>query len=369
MPTYTEAEQLLDTIRYQKGKGVLDERDYQASEPLGFANLVKSYLVFKERQGLASFYHIKRYMNRAAEFFGNVNVKDLKRKDFRQFLDSLVKIDKKTGKPILKKRADGVKRPIPLSDKSKHNHRIQLHDFYHDYLYDEEEILRLDQLPRFPKVEYELGFRKFTDIETRETIVGKIKKDTYKTNPKIWLGIDILCSYGRIRPKDLSRLKEGDIDLEYGFMTFWRPTKSKKNKRPKVVSIKLLDYHIEEFKRIKKDQPATDPVPFFRHPANHSRQPNQPFGKDYLYRAWKKACKEFGLDDLDLYGGTRHTSTTAIGKTLGKKQAKNYSGHDSNAAFDRYCQVGEQDDFFISQHMAKMRGTMVDFEDLKKAKK
>jgi len=62
-------------------------------------------------------------------------------------------------------------------------------------------------------------------------------------------------------------------------------------------------------------------------------------------------------------------STTAIGKAMGKKKARGFSGHDSNAAFDRYCQIGEQDDFEASQLMAKIRGTVVDFKEAKKGKK
>ncbi len=226
----------------------------------------------------------------------------------------------------------------------------------------------MDQLPKFPKIQFVLGFRKLVDIETREKIVSRIKKDTYSHNPKIWLGIDILCSYAKIRPIDLRRIRERDIDLKYGFMTVWRPSKTKNRKKPKVVSIKLLDYHLEEIKKIKRDHPATDEVLFFRHPED-SKYPNRPLGKDQLYRAWKKGCAVFGIEDLDLYGGTRHSSTTAIGKMLGKDRARDFSGHDTNEAFDRYCQIGEQDDFDISQPMAKARGKIVDFETAKKAQK
>lgn len=340
--TYALAYHYLIGLRYEVEQEKFDVRDHLFSNPLGFSNLAANYLAFKEKQNLASFYHIKRYLNRASDFFQGTNVKNIKKKDIRAFLDSLTKVVK------------GIE--VPLSDKSKANFCTQLHDFYYNYLYEEEEVLTLAQLPKFPKVEYELGFRKLVDIETREKIVDRIRETTYPDNPKIWLGIDMLCSYGKIQPMDLRRLKEGDIDLEYGFLTFWRPSKSKKRKKPKVVAIKLLDYHIEEIERCKKLYPATDQVLFFRHTPTNSRQPNEPFGKDYLYRAWNKACKELGIDDLDLYGGTRHSSTTAIGKVLGKKRARDYSGHDTNEAFDRYCQIGDRDDFDISQLMAKMRG-------------
>ncbi len=352
---YDRAYQFLNGLRFEKANGKLDARDYMYSKPLGFANLGKKYLDFKEEQNLTGFYHIKRYIKNATEYFEDTNVKDIRKKDIRKFLKSLKKtIKDENGKDVR----------VPLADKTKALHCSQLHDMYHNFLYEEEEILNLAQLPKFPKVEYELGFRKLIDIGTREQIVDRLKEMTYPHNPKIWLGVDMLCAYAKIRPLDLRRLKEGDIDLDQGFATFWRPSKTKKNKAPKVVSIKLLDYHVEEIRKLKKVFPATGGVLFFRHPEN-SRFPNMPLGKDQLYRHWKKACKEFGIEDLDLYGGTRHSSTTAIGKAMGKTRARDFSGHDTNEAFDRYCQIGEQDDFDISQLMAKMRGKVVDFKPAK----
>ncbi len=343
--TYTEASRYLNGLRYETDQGTFDIRDHQSNNPLGFSNLADQYLNFKKKQNLVSFYHIKRFMLQASEYFKNINVKHIKRKDIRNFLDTL-----------------------DVSDKTKKNTASQLHDFWYNYLYEEEELINLYQLPKFPKIEYELGFRKITDIETREKIVNQVKKDTYSYNPKIWLAIDLLCSYGKIRPIDIRRIKEGDFDIKYGFMTIWRPSKSKKKKAPKVISLKLLDYHIKEIKKIKKQFPATDEMLFFRH-TEKSRFPNTGIGKDYLYRAWKKACKHFNIYDLDLYGGTRHSSTTEIAKLLGRKKAKEFSGHDTDQAFDRYCQIGEQDDFEITQIMAKARGKIVALKPRKKAQK
>jgi len=341
---YASASRYLTGLRYETDRGTFDIRDHQADNPLSFSNLADKYITFKEKQGLVSFYHIKRFILQASRYFKDTNVKQIKRRHIRDFLGTL-----------------------DVSDKTKKNTASQLHDFFYNYLYEEEEVLTLAQLPKFPKIECELGFRKLIDIETREKIVDKVRTDTYAYNPKIWLGIDLLCSYGKIRPIDLRRIKEGDFDLEYGFMTVWRPSKSKNKKAPKVVSIKLLDYHVEEIRLIKRQFPATDDVLFFRHTEN-SRFPNVCIGKDYLYRAWKKACEHFGIFDLDLYGGTRHSSTTAIGKLLGKRKARDFSGHDTNQAFERYCQIGEQDDYEISQIMAKARGKIIPLKRSKKRK-
>jgi len=334
--TYDRAYHYLIGMRYEVEQNKFDARDHLFSNPLGFDNLAKKYLAFKEKQKLVSFYHIKRYINHASAFFQDKNVKDIKRKDIRSFLDSM-----------------------DVSDKTKKNYSTQLHDFWYNFLYEEEEIISIEQLPKFPQIDVELGFRKLVDMETRETIVDKLKELTYQKNPKIWLAIDLLCTYNNLRPGDIRRLKEGDIDLEYGVLTFWRPTKTKKNKTPKVIRIRLLDYYIEEFKKLKKEYPAVDSVLFFRRPDGVE------FGKDYLYKYWKKSCADIGIYDLDLYGGTRHSSITAIAKAVGKETARKYSDHHSNKAFDRYCQIWDDDTFDTSKLMAKMRGKIIDLKTAK----
>lgn len=334
---YAEAARFLNGLRYETDNGTFDVRDHKASNPLGFSHLAEQYLDFKEKQNLTSFYHIKRYIVKASLFFGDINVKKIKRRDIRKFLDTL-----------------------NVSDKTKKNYASQLHDFWYNFLYEEEEILNLSQLPKFPKICVQLGFRKLVDLDTREKIVDKLKEKTYHRSPKIWLGVDLLCTYNSLRPGDLRRLREGDIDLEYGVLTFWRPTKSKNQREPKVIRIRLLDFHINEFKILKKEYPAVDSVLFFR------SLNNKPFGVNIFYKHWKKACMEFGIHDLDLYGGTRHSSITAIAKAVGKDKARKYSGHNTNKAFDRYCQIGDDDTFDISELMAKMRGKTVSFDKSKK---
>ena len=218
---YEQAARYLTGLRYETDRGTFDVRDHQASNPLGFSNLANQYLNFKKRQNLASFHHIKRFMIQASRFFQDANVKHIKRKDIRNFLDTL-----------------------DVSDKTKKNTASQLHDFWYNFLYEEEEVLTLAQLPKFPKIDVQLGFRKLVDIETREKIIDKLKEMTYARNPKIWFAVDLLCTYNNLRPGDLRRLKEGDIDLEYGVVTFWRPTKSKNKKDPKVIRIRLLDFRL-----------------------------------------------------------------------------------------------------------------------------
>jgi len=347
---YKEAYQYLTGLRYEKAYNKLDPEDHIFSNPKGFANMARNYVKYKEAQGLTEMNNIRRYMKNASAFFGDKNVKGIKKADIVEFLDSLTKTIKDAGgEPI----------QVPMSDKSKELHKDQLFNFYHDFLYDHLEKLGIHELPRFPKVDVDMGYRTLIDIDDRELVMERLKKDTMD-NPKIWLGVDLLCSYGRIRPIDLRRLTEEDIDLKYGFITFWRPSKRKKKSIKKPVGIKLLDFHIKEFKRLKALDPGFGKTLFFRHPKDASYYPGRPFGRDTFYNAWIKAARSVGFYDVDLYGGTRHSSTTAIGKVMGKKKARDFSGHDTNKAFDRYCQIGDQDDYIVSQMMAKMRGEVIE---------
>lgn len=363
-PTYEQAYRFLIGLRYEMDSDKFDVRDYQASNPLGFSKLADQYLKYKKLQNLKSFYHIEQYINDAVAHFGDVNVKHVTRKQLRDYLFG------KELSGMNKTQQDLAGKMRKISDKTRANHATYIKDFYYNFIHKEEELLALHELPQIPEIDFELGFRKIVDLGTREKIVDQIKKKIYHRQPKAWLAIDVLCAYQQLRPGDLGRIREGDIDLENGVITIWRPTKTKKNKDPKVLRIRMLPYHIDEFGWIKKEWPATDEVPFFRHATNLRGVPaNEPYGQKFLYKLWKKACEDLGVVGLDLYGGTRHSGVTAIAKVAGKKKAKKASGHGTDKAFDRYCQIGDDDTFDMAQLMAKMRGKVVDLEAAKKRKK
>jgi hypothetical protein len=84
---------------------------------------------------------------------------------------------------------------------------------------------------------------------------------------------------------------------------------------------------------------------FFRHVKGISGvAAGQQFGEKYLYKIWEKACSNLSIDGVDLYGGTRHSSTPELRKYFTPEEIRN-SGtlHTTNKAFDRYLQVKRQD--------------------------
>jgi len=307
------AAQFLNGLRFKTCEGTFDPRDYQASKPYSFINLSKKYL--KRKQHLKSYKEARRHIEVAQDYFGDRNVKEINGADIEDYLYSI----------------EGI------SEKTRANYMSRISDFWKWIL--RRQVINLAQMPVFPEIKYELGYRTITDMDTQEAIIQKVFDMTSDLNPKIWLGIDLLASYVNLRPGDLLKLREADVDMVHGELTFHYPTK-RKNKLKKT---RLLDHHIEIIAELKEMHPALPGVLFFRHHGGvQSVKSDQPFGPKYLKTRWDDACRALGIEGLDLYGGTRHTTTTEIARRAGTANARKASAHETNKAFDRYCQY--QDD-------------------------
>ena len=97
---------------------------------------------------------------------------------------------------------------------------------------------------------------------------------------------------------------------------------------------------------------------FFRHSKGiKGCKPGQKFGDKYLYKWWKKACKELGIENLDLYGGTKHSTITAASEKLTPEQIKQGTGHTTNKAFERYFQKDARDAVQVYQTINDLQQT------------
>ena len=336
---YDTAVRFLTGLRFKHDEGTLYYRDYRADNPMAFDKLVDAYLT--EKSQLKSFSNLKNYMFKAVEAWGSINVKGIRKRDIKLFLKSL-----------------------DVSDKTRHNYRSALHDFFTRYLV-EEDIIKRSQIPEFPQVSFELGYRKITDWDTQNEIMSELYRLTWDLNPKIYVAVDLLRTYTTLRPGDLLRLTEADVDVKNGILMVWRPTK-RKNKRK---TVRLVPDHIEMLSEIKDRFKALPSMPFFRHHTGLSGvAAGQPFGNKYLYKWWKKACLKLGIKDLDLYGGTRHTTTTELAKVAGEDAAKDATGHETNKAFERYCQMQGERAYDMSIMVRRHHGgttKMVPFKNIK----
>lgn len=321
---YKVARQFLNGIRFKSVENSLDPLDYRQERPNSFDTLAVKYL--KRKGHLKSFSHIQKYINTAVDYFGQKNIKDIKGGDIEDFLFDIPTI----------------------SEKTRHNYCTSLHDFF-VWVRKRGGILTLATMPEFPKIDYELGYRQITDMDTQQAIADKID-ELYSFNPKAGFAFRLLCTYTALRPGDLRRITEADYDKNTGTMFFRYPTKRKNQTKV----IRLINEDKEHMNELIADHPGLPSMPIFRHSENHKSKEhqgcaNEIFGKNYMYKIFKHACNELGIEGLDLYGATRHTTTTEIARQAGSENAKKASGHMTNKAFERYCQAQDETGFEMAK--------------------
>ena len=327
--SYDKAAQFLNGLRFKTSEGSFDLKDYSADKPYSFHNLADKYL--KRKQTLKSIKERRCHINTARDRFFDRNVKYITGADIEDFLYDIPDI----------------------SEKTRHNYASALKDFFR-WLCQRGVI---PAMPQFPEIKFELGYRTITDMDTQRAIIEKVRELSWHINPKIFIGIDLLATYINLRPGDLLKIKEKDINLSAGVITIHHPTKS----RNKIKTVRLIQDHIELLLDMVKRFPAVPELIFFRHHGGiRSQQPNTPFGPKYFKSWWDRACAELGITGLDLYGGTRHTSTTEIARLAGSANARAASEHETNKAFDRYCQY-QSDTAFRMASLLKGGGTVQQF--------
>lgn len=304
--SYESAQRVLTGLRYKIDENTFDSRDYLKEKPLGFANLSEKWLHTKEHLAHKSLNNLRNYMGKAQRTWGNANIKAIGYAEIEDLLLSL-----------------------SLSDKTKSNIKSCLHDFW-QWLR-KRQVITLAQMPDFPLTPFELGWRKVLDINTQQQVIDEVRHISYSINPKIWIGIRWLSTYISMRPGEMLSLKEGMIDIKMGVLIIPHP----KEKEPKL--IELLDVDIEILADIPRGIPA---LPFFRHPKGiKGAVPGEKFGDRYLYKWWKKACSNLGVEGVDLYGGTRHSTVIALRSVMTPEEIKRGTMHRTNKAFDRYLQA------------------------------
>ena len=109
--------------------------------------------------------------------------------------------------------------------------------------------------------------------------------------------------------------------------------------------IKLAYLDAEDIDLIKSFPRAMDPdLYFFRHMTTKSGVGiGEQFGPEYFKKWWDKACDNLGIKGVDLYGGTKHSTATALGEFLTPEQIKRGgTGSATNKAFKDIFSPAEQ---------------------------
>ncbi len=318
--SYQDAEYFLNGVRYKSSEGSFDRRDYLKDNPLGFENLATKYLE-KKKHKVKCYRNIHNHISRAINYFGFQNIKEIGYGQIEDFIDTQRKIDGN-----------------PLSGKTIHNISASLQAFW-QWACKREKI----SIPIFPETPFQLGWRNTVSLEVQDEIIEEVRKIC--TNPKIWLGIYLLSIYPKIRPVELIHIKEKDMDLNLGIIIV---THNKEGKDNKIVRLTKED--AELIKSVPRGFPN---LYFFRHDKGYLV--GKRFGKDLLYSNWKRACKNLGVEGVDLYGGTKHSTVKSMREYFSPSEIKQGTGIASNKAFERYFQHENQDELKICQKRNELR--------------
>ena len=331
---FHEAERFLIGLRYENDKGTFDIRDYRKDNPLGFENLAKKWLEQKKRTKVKpkTIKSYSNFMNKAIGEWGQRNIKTIGTAEVEDFLFS----DHRTPKGKM------------ISDKTRHNMKSCLHQFF-EWVAGREKTF---EMPVVPEIEYELGWRARVSIEIQQAIINEVKQISWSVNPKIWLGIKLLATYIRIRPGEMRNVRERDINLESGFIHIPHPKEGSK----KQGKYAFLDN--DDIELIKSFPRSIDPeLYFFRHTLGRSGvKAGEQFGPKYFKKWWDKACENLGIDGVDLYGGTKHSTATALGQLLTPEQIKRGgTGSATNKAFERYFYPRRTESLKVTSAIKQLR--------------
>lgn len=205
------------------------------------------------------------------------------------------------------------------------------------------------EMPEFPDISFTLSWRNIVSMKDQRSILDEVKRLTWDFNPRIWLGIELLATYPKVRPGEMLNVKEGHINLSERWIVFPVP----KEKRPKFIH--LLPEHADMIREIRGPKGLPD-LYFFRHVKKISGvKAGVRFGQKQFRKWWNQACKNLKIEGVDLYGGTKHSTVTALGKVLTPEQIqRGVTGHVSDA-FRRYMLPDVNEALEASRAVEKIR--------------
>ena len=189
----------------------------------------------------------------------------------------------------------------------------------------------IDHLRNWPELGHiEMALRETVSIHDQERIVAKVKEQIGAVRPRAWLAIKWLTTYISVRPGEMLSLTEGMIDRNRGLLII--PGAKAKERKPKV--IQLLEDDVDLLSHFPEEHPS---LPFFRH--DNGLYSGRGFGDHRLLIDWKKACRALGIEGVDLYGGTKHSTAMGLRDIATFEEIRKMTGHTTNKAFDRYLQL------------------------------
>ena len=303
--SYKAAEMELVGLNYKRAEGEFDPRDYRVKDkPLAFDRLAEEWLgVKKFHLKPGGWGSIRDHLGHAINAWGRANIKSIQYHQVENLLNAL-----------------------PFASKTKLNILNTLKQFWKWAA----KAYRIPPLPDWPELGHvEMAFRKTVGLDIQEAIINNIKEH----EPfRVWLCVKWLATYISIRPSEMLSIPEGDIDRTRGFLI----VRNTKERNTKLVPLTPADQEL-----VRELPLAFNPtMPFFRHDGRrgHTKFGGR-FSRQMIWAAWKRACARLGVEGIDLYGGTKHSTAVGVRKLLSYEEVRKMTGHTTNKAFDRYIQL------------------------------
>jgi integrase len=349
-----EAERHLNFLRVQTDSGDYDELDYQKAQPLSFKTLREKYVLARSRDQISqkTIHDTEVVLKRVGGFkdmmsgkkWDDMNIKDITEAEIDDFFQA--DHDHRGNGPAGKETKQ-------VSNKTLDNWKNLLFRFWTWVVRREKHKSRL-VMPEFPTITYKLKRKKLVRIGDQQAIMDELKRITWDRNPRVWLAVRLMAWYPRIRPGEMVRVLEGDINITDGYVLCRNPKEGDDK------TVHLLPEHIEIIREIWGMAPKSigmERVLFFRHLKSWGKaKAGAKFQPGYLNRWWKKSCTNLGIEGVSVYPGVKHSTVTALGANgMQKADIQQFvTGHTSRS-FNRYFLPGRDQDLFASRKVAEMQ--------------
>ena len=339
--SYEKASRCLTGLRYKTDEKTFDEADYKKVNIYGFINLFEKWWDEKIptlKKGTCKNYtlHRQAFYN----YFGNQSIKVI---------------------AINQGLIDDFFKTLPTqSGKTKNGYSSCLNTFF-SWVWHRNKIqfakLGLPQ-PDVPKFEIKMKYRKRVSKDVQYEILEEVKRICPDT--RVYLGIKWLCTYVKIRPVEMLSLKEGDINLDTKYLVFPDPEQTKENKWKEVPLV------YEDVEILKTFPLSTKAMPFFRHTmAKRGATLNKKYGVNHFYDIWKQACRNLNIEGIDLYGGTKHSSVTALGQKYSPEEIQERGTGHMSKAFLRYLETSDDQSMQLYLDAVPKKSNVIEFERMK----
>ena len=191
----------------------------------------------------------------------------------------------------------------------------------------------INDVPEFPTIRYELGWRKTIDRATQLKILAHIEA---RASERTAMAFRWLMTYTALRPGELPQITLDDISSD-GILTIKKHKVSRSSSIPK--EIPLLT---EDFLKVKVIDDGSGGH-IFKHGKKPGCAPNHPFGEKYLRDVWKRACQACGVKGVDLYGGVRHSTQQFYRQHMSFEDCLRLSQHTTSKAGERYLKINHDE--------------------------